>query len=49
LVYFEGFVLIEEAIAREKQIKKGSRKKKESLIDKMNPAWLDLYDQIEDL
>jgi putative endonuclease len=48
LVYFEGFVSIEEAIAREKQIKKSSRKKKESLIDQMNPEWLDIYDQIED-
>ena len=32
LVYYEGFVSIEEAIAREKQIKAGSRKKKENLI-----------------
>ena len=49
LVYYEGFNLIEEAIAREKQIKKSSRKKKESLINQMNPEWKDLYDQIEDL
>ena len=49
LVYYEGFNLIEEAIAREKQIKKSSRKKKESLINQMNPEWKDLYDQIENL
>ena len=49
LVYYEGFVSIEEAIAREKQIKNYSRKKKESMINKMNPDWLDLYEQIEDL
>ncbi len=49
LVCFEGFVSIEEAIVREKQIKKGSRKKKESLINQMNPEWKDLYDEIEDL
>jgi putative endonuclease len=49
LVYYEGFVSIEEAIAREKQIKAGSREKKESLINKMNPEWNDLYDDIIDL
>ena len=32
LVYYEGFTSIEEAIAREKQLKAGSRKKKEELI-----------------
>ncbi|NOX46611.1 MAG: GIY-YIG nuclease family protein [Chlorobi bacterium] len=49
LVYYEGFVSIVEAIAREKQIKAGSRKKKEDLINEMNPEWLDLYDQTLDL
>ena len=49
LVYYEGFVSIVEAIAREKQIKAGSRKKKEFLINQMNPEWKDLYDTIEDL
>ena len=42
LVYFEVFSLIEEAIAREKQIKGGSRKKKIQLIDSLNPDWKDL-------
>jgi putative endonuclease len=48
LVYYESFTYIEEAITREKQIKAGSRKKKEELIRKMNPNWDDLFEQIED-
>jgi putative endonuclease len=46
LVYFEGFDSIENAILREKQLKSGSRKKKEDLINSMNPKWEDLYDSI---
>ena len=46
LVYYEGFHLIGEAIAREKKIKGGSRKKKEALINSMNPDWKDLYDAV---
>jgi putative endonuclease len=34
------------AIAREKQIKGGSRKNKLMLIEKMNPFWKDLYQSI---
>ena len=37
LVYFEEFDRIVDAIAREKQIKGGSRKKKIDLINKVNP------------
>ena len=48
LVYYETYPYIEEAIAREKQIKGGSRKKKEELIRQMNPDWYDLFEQIED-
>jgi putative endonuclease len=48
LVYFESFISIEEAIAREKQIKAGSRSKKESLINRMNAEWNDLYQQIKE-
>jgi len=48
LVYYEGFPLIGEAIAREKQIKAGSRKKKEALINKMNPEWKDLYEEVKE-
>ncbi len=42
LVYYEEFDDINEAIAREKQIKSGSRQKKIDLITKMNPVWKDL-------
>ncbi|WP_373397477.1 GIY-YIG nuclease family protein [Algoriphagus halophilus] len=47
LVYFESFHSIEEAIFREKQIKSGSRKKKEELINSMNPEWKDLGEDLE--
>ncbi|MGD9807274.1 MAG: GIY-YIG nuclease family protein [Deferribacterales bacterium] len=46
LVYYEVFDDIEYAIAREKQIKGGSRKKKEDIINSMNPDWRDLYKDI---
>ena len=46
LVYFESFHSIEEAIAREKQIKGGSREKKEILINSINPDWKDLWEDI---
>ena len=42
LVYFEEYQSINDAIAREKQIKDGSRKKKITLIESKNPNWLDL-------
>ncbi|MEI9810857.1 MAG: hypothetical protein WDO16_24940 [Bacteroidota bacterium] len=35
------------AITEEKRIKGGSRKKKEILINSMNPEWKDLYDQVK--
>lgn len=43
LVYFEEISSIVEAIAREKQLKAGSRAKKVALIEKENPRWRDLY------
>ena len=46
LVYYETFHSIEEAIAREKQIKSGSRNKKEALINSINPKWNDLFIEI---
>lgn len=46
LVYFELFNDMENTILREKQIKSGSRKKKISLIENLNPQWRDLYDDI---
>ncbi|CAL2090519.1 GIY-YIG nuclease family protein [Tenacibaculum sp. 190524A02b] len=42
LVYFEEFDSINDAIVREKQLKAGNRKRKESLINKDNPEWNDL-------
>ena len=42
LVYFEQFRDIENAIAREKQLKGGSRAKKIALVEKENPEWRDL-------
>jgi predicted GIY-YIG superfamily endonuclease len=35
-----------DAIAREKQIKAGSRAKKLALIEVLNPNWNDLYDSL---
>ena len=42
LVYFEETADVREAIAREKQIKRWSRRKKIALIESLNPAWEDL-------
>ena len=42
LVYYEVFDSIVSAIAREKQLKGGSRKKKEELINSINPEWREL-------
>jgi putative endonuclease len=44
LIYYETFLYIEEAILREKQIKKWSRAKKEQLISSGNSDWNDLWD-----
>jgi putative endonuclease len=46
LVYYEAFHDINSAIAREKQIKAGSRRKKIELIAAINPEWRDLYDDL---
>ncbi len=46
LVYYEVFDTINNAIAREKQIKAGSRQNKIDLINDMNPEWRDLYDEL---
>ena len=49
LVYYEQYQMIGDAIAREKQLKAGSRAKKVALIEKLNPNWLDLYEDIKDI
>ena len=46
LVYYEMFSDITLAIAREKQLKGGSRQRKLDLINKFNPEWQDLYESI---
>ena len=46
LGYYEIHSTIVSAIEREKQIKGGSRKRKLSLIEEMNPEWNDLSDGI---
>ena len=43
LVWYEFHDSMIEAIAREKKIKAGSRKKKLALIEALNPEWEDLY------
>jgi putative endonuclease len=47
-VYYEAFQMIGDAIAREKQLKAGSRTKKIGLIEKENSAWNDLTKQATD-
>jgi putative endonuclease len=46
LVYYEVGDKVNVALAREKQIKGGSRKKKIDLVNIVNPEWKDLFDEI---
>jgi putative endonuclease len=46
LVYFEMFEDMTAAIAREQQIKGGSRSKKLKLIEGSNPQWRDLFEDL---
>ena len=46
LVFFEKYERMDEAIAREKQIKGGSRGRKISLVEAINPEWKDLYETL---
>jgi putative endonuclease len=46
LVYYEDFRDVTDAIAREKQLKAGSRAKKIALIEKENPEWDDLSERL---
>jgi putative endonuclease len=45
LVYYERFVDIRAAIAREKQVKGWRRDKKIALIRSKNPTWIDLAEE----
>ena len=46
LVYFEEFGSIVDAITREKRIKTWKRQWKIELIEKLNPKWVDLYNDL---
>ena len=46
-VYYEHFGSIEEAIAREKELKGWVRVRKNELISATNPKWIDLWSDIE--
>ena len=46
LVWYEQHETRESAFARERQIKKWKRSWKLQLIEKMNPGWRDLWDDI---
>ena len=46
LVYYERFTYAEHAIAREKQLKKWSREKKEALINSFNQHWKPLNEEV---
>lgn len=46
LVWFEAHDRMDEAIAREKRIKGGSRAAKILLVEALNPDWRDLFEDI---
>jgi len=48
LVYFEEFERVNDAFIREKQLKAGNRKRKEKLINSINPEWNDLAAEWDD-
>jgi putative endonuclease len=47
LVWYELHATMPNAIAREKQIKGGSRQKKLALIESLNPTWRDLFEELQ--
>lgn len=48
LMCYERFSSVEHAIAREKELKKWSRDKKDALIKSMNPHWLLLNTEVQE-
>ena len=46
LVWYEQHADMAGAIAREKQVKGGSREDKLALIEALNPDWRDLYEDL---
>ena len=49
LVWYEHHHTMEMAIRREKQLKKWNRKWKLGVIEKMNPQWRDLHEEIDEV
>ena len=47
LVWYENHQMMDAAIRREKQLKKWNRAWKIELIEKFNPSWRDLHDEID--
>ncbi len=45
LIYYENYSHVNDAIAREKQLKKWNRQKKQNLIKILNPHWKDLSEE----
>ncbi len=46
LVHAEEYQYVEDAIAREKQIKGWRRSKKDALVEATNPSWADLFETL---
>ncbi|MDR0741327.1 MAG: GIY-YIG nuclease family protein [Rickettsiales bacterium] len=46
LVYFERFENVKDAIKHEKRLKDWKRNWKKDLIEKYNPEWKDLYENL---
>ena len=46
VIYVEAYPDPKSAIAREKQLKRWSRKKKDTLIARSNPEWRDLFEEM---
>ncbi len=49
LVWFEQHPNIVLAIQREKSLKRYERRWKVNLIEGLNPSWVDLYEQIDEI
>jgi putative endonuclease len=48
LVYFEETRDVQSALAREKEIKKWRREKKDALVQSVNPEWRDISEEGKD-
>ena len=48
LVHIEAYARVDDAIAREKTLKRWRRAWKDSLIEEVNPGWHDLFARVQD-